>query len=373
MSYVDFLEVVKTDNPERWREVLEEIGSYDYYHLPEFHRLWEKRDGTEAAMPVFRMKGYTMAFPLMLRDIDIPPFIQASEGYRDATSAPGLVGPLLSDWRLPEDVRLGLMRQLTEFLRENRIISVYGRLNFFFNQMELLRGFGRTREMGYEVSVDLTKPLERQFSDYTKGHRQSIAKLKKLDYTVTEAGMDCLDRFLEIYYSTMDRVGAAPVFYYDRPYFEYLLTEIPDMHMFSVNDGDTVTSMGMFCVCNGVIHYLYAGTISEYCSLSPSKLMLDWVREWGNGIGAHTLHLGGSSYDRDDPLLWFKMGFGGREHVYSVWRYVADQDAYDDLCRRVNPGMDKPLDDSYFPEYRNPNLLLKPVKWTSFCCNRKVN
>ena len=58
----DAVEVLRTNQPDRWKEVLEEVGSYDYYHLPQFHKLTEIRGYGEAVMPVFREKGCTMAY-----------------------------------------------------------------------------------------------------------------------------------------------------------------------------------------------------------------------------------------------------------------------------------------------------------------------
>lgn len=355
-------EIVTSKQPDRWSEVLEEIGNYTYYHLPAFHRLAEIRSGVMVAMPVFREGSYVMAFPMMIRSIDMPPEIDAAKGYIDAASAPGLIGPLVSSNTVPEDVRQGLLKQMHSFFEEQHILSVYGRLSTFADQVGFLRGYGETREQGIEVSLNLTRPPEEQFSSYISNHRRQIHKLRKSGFICEPGGMEYLDQFIDIYYDTMDRVGATKIFYYERSYFEFLLTEMADRTRFLVcKDGNDIAAIGLFVQCNGIVHYLYGGTAPGYLPQSPSKMLLDSAREWGNELGAHTFHLGGSP-DPRGPLYQFKMGFGGREHIYSTWRYVVNQPVYDELCHQVAQYAGKEPGDSYFPAYRDPNLHLTDMR-----------
>lgn len=351
-------EIVTSQQPDRWNAILSEIGSYTYYHLPAFHRQAEIRSGATVIMPVFREGKYVMAFPMMIRSIDMPEGIDAANGYIDASSAPGLIGPLVSAPTVPEDIRHSLMQQMHQFFEDHHILSVYGRLNSFLSQNDFLRGYGEIQESGIEVSLDTTRPRDEQYSSYISNHRRQIQKLKKQGFVCVQGGIEYLDDFLGIYYNTMDRVGATQVYYYEKSYFEFLLNEMPDIMRFIVcKDADTIAAIGLFVECNGIVHYLYGGTAPGYLPISPSKLMLDSAREWANDIGAHTFHLGGST-DPRGPLYQFKMGFGGREHIYSTWRYTVNQPVYDNLCRQaaeyagIEPG------DSYFPAYRDPNLQL---------------
>lgn len=346
-------EVGLTTDPDRWMQILDEIGTYDFYHLPAYQRLSERRLGGQAVLPVFRYGEYVMAFPLLVREIAIPGI--RSDGYRDAACVPGLTGPIVSHTGLPHHARDHLMAQFHEYLVENRVVSVYSRLHFLMGQEGFLEGFGKRVEEGLEITVDLTLPPEEQFSRYRRDHRRNVNNLRSRGFVCTEVGPEYLEEFMRIYYDTMDKVGASEIFYYEKRYFEYLMNEMCDItHLFICRDGDTVASAAIFIEFEGIIHYFLSGTAAEYRRLSPSKLVLDQVRIWGNSIGAHTFHLGGGN----DSLCTFKMGFGGREHVYSTWRYVADREAYHDLCGRAFALAGRRPDDGYFPEYRSPSLNL---------------
>lgn len=353
MPAVDQIEVATTNEPDRWIEILKEVGVYDFYHLPTYQHLAEARVGGRAVLPVFRYGRYTMAFPLLFRDITIPG--STSKGYRDAACVPGLTGPVISSNNPPDDARHGLMQQFQNFLKQNRTVTVYSRLHFLLNQEAFLSGYGQIHEEDLEVTVDLTVPPEVQYSRYRENHRRDLKKLRNLGFVCEEAGREHLNDFLHIYYDTMYRVNARQLYYYEKSYFEYLLSEMNEAtHLFVCRDGETIACAGFFAACKGHVHYLWGGTAEEYCKYSPSKLMLDQVRVWGNSIGSHVFHLGGGN----ESLCNFKMGFGGREHVCSTWRYIADREVYDDLCRQAFALAGRMPEDTYFPEYRSPSLGL---------------
>lgn len=353
------LEVFTTSEPERWNEVLDELGTYDFYNLASFHRLSELRGQGRAEMLVYREGGYTIIYPMLARDIDSPPVISADEGLKDATSVPGLVGPLASAPSVPEDIRQGFIRTLQACFEESRIITAYCRLNCLLDQQPLFDGYGQTVAHGVEISIDLTIPPEEQFARYRRDHRKDISKLIQEGFVCEEVGVECLDEFIRIYYDTMDRKNAEPAYYFDRFFLEYLMNDMSDVtHMFVCKDGERVTSVGLYIECKGIVHAYLGGTDLDYIKLSPSKLVTDAVRRWAVEKGCRMLHMGAGDRTQRDSLWDYKMAFGGREHEYSTWRHVVNPEVYEDICRRISGIAGQELDDSYFPMYRHPNLGL---------------
>lgn len=354
MPGIKQVEAVTASQPDRWMEILEEIGVYDFYHLPAYHRLAEIRGGGQAIMPVFRNGGHSMAFPLLVRDITFPGV--ASEGYHDAACVPGLTGPLVSNSELTEDIRHGLMQQFQDYLQQNRILSVYSRLHFMLDQEAFLTGYGEIHGEGVEVTVDLTVPPEERFRIYREVNRTDIRRLRNMGFTFEETGPECLEEFMGLYYATMDRVGANQRYYFERSYFEYLVNELGDSVKFFVCKHGEVTACAVLnLVCNGHIHcYLYGDAI-EYHKSNLSKLLYDETINWGHRAGYQVLHLGGGK----ESLIHFKMGFGSSKHLSSTWRYVTDRAVYDDHCRSAFELAGKTPEDAYFPEYRSPSLNLE--------------
>jgi len=336
--------------------ILEEVGEHDFYHLPAYQRLNESRLNGTAVLPAFRSQGCAMAFPLLIRDIAIPGLMNG--GYRDAACVPGYTGPVISA-NMTESAREGLIRQFHEFLRDNGLVSVYSRLHFLLGQEEFLSGHGETVDEGFEVTVDLTPPLEVQYSRYRRNQRRDLKKLSGRGVVFEEAGPEYLNAFMDLYYATMDRVGATSIYYNDKSYFEDLLQMgRKSVRLFVCRDRDTIVCALLVLLCNGHVHAYRVGILEEYRNLGISKLLYDELRIWATNAGAEVFHFGGGAVGGRDSLYNFKMGFGGREHVWRTWRFVADREADDDLCRRACALAGRMTDDDYFPEYRSPSLGL---------------
>ncbi len=349
------VEILTTSNAERWREALDEIGTHDFHHLPAYHRLAEMRGEGDAFMIVYRAADCLIVFPLLLKEINLPSSKLC--GFKDATSVHGYAGPLCSKEHVSEDVVNRFLRNIGDFYRSNNVVTAFTRLHPLLNQAWLLKGCGEITEIGVTVSIDLTLPPAEQKARYRKSHRYEIERLRKMGFTCCEVGPERLNEFVQIYNQTMLDLKADDFYLYDRAYFDYLMGDMADViHLFMCLDGDKVACVGLFATCQGIIQYHLAGTATDYRKLAPMKLLLDYVRDWGNEINTSTLHLGGGLGAKRDSLYDFKMGFGSVEHTYSAWRMVIDAEIYRELCQDAQIMIDKTLDNTYFPIYRSPIL-----------------
>lgn len=349
------LHMFTADQADLWKEVLDQVGVYDFHHLPSYHRLAEMRGEGDARLLVFQENGHVIAFPVLVRHVEQ---VRLAE-VKDVTSAHGYLGPLSSPG-VPEDTRQRFLGELQAYYKSQGIITAFSRLHPLMDQSAILDGYGMITEIGVTASIDLTLPSEVQVASYRKSNRYEIQRLRKSGFTCAEDGMERLDDFIRIYHDTMRQLNADPFYFYDRAYFEYLLGYMSDvMHLFICKDGETVACVGLFSNCNGIIQYHLAGTAAEYRRLAPMKLMLDTVREWGVSTGAKTFHLGGGVGAQRDSLYEFKMSFGSREHGFLVWKHVVDQKLYDEICTGACRRAGVLPDDSYFPMYRHPALREK--------------
>lgn len=351
------VDILTTEDEARWHEVLQEAGVFDFHHLPAYHRLAELRSEGEACMVVFRAGDCLMLCPFLLRDTGIPFPTTSASGCLDATSVHGYPGPLASTASVSEDVRVEFANCVDDFLRSRGVVTAFTRLNPLLNQASLLPDPGEVADLGVTVSIDLTPPQEEQYRRFRKSHRYEIERLRRSGFTCREVGAEHLDDFLRIYTQTMLDLGADDFYLYDRSYFEFLMGEMREtVHLFVCFNDEEVACVGLFALCEGIIHYLLAGTDARYRKLAPMKLLLDTVRMWGNRLGAHTLHLGGGVGARRDGLYEFKMGFGGREHSYKAWRHVVNREIYRELCAQAHDIASCEIDGAFFPAYRHPVL-----------------
>ncbi len=187
------LEVLTTDDPGRWKEVLGRIGVYDFHHLRDYHRLAEMRGEGEGRLLVYRDGSHIIAFPALIRRIEESPF----DGAGDATSAHGYLGPLATP-QLPEGVRRGFLHALHAYYESRGIVTAFSRLHPLIDQTRVLQGYGEIAEVGVTVSIDLTLPPDEQVAGYRKSNRYEIQRLSKMGFTCGEEGAECLDDFIRI-------------------------------------------------------------------------------------------------------------------------------------------------------------------------------
>ncbi|MBV8213447.1 MAG: GNAT family N-acetyltransferase [Verrucomicrobia bacterium] len=355
---------MRTEEQEEWIEVLRRVVRYDFYHLPQYHRVEERRVGAMAHLFTYCEGDYLIALPLLLRPVGGGP-----SGWNDATSVYGYGGPVASHESMPQRVVQKFQAALREALVERRVIAVFSRLHPLIAQYDLLAGLGECRSSGRTVSIDLTLPVEGQRAQYRGGHKRLINKQRRegIVTCLYDQEKRFLSEFVSIYEETMRRVNAEHTYFFREDYFSQLVRELrPVLQLFVAVTGGKAAAGGLVTSCNGIVQYHLGGTRDEFVKLSPMTLILDTVRLWANEIGARAFHLGGGVGAKEDSLFSYKAGFSDRRHNFKTWRWVLAPEIYGELCERrarINrlQGLELALAD-YFPAYRSPVLPRVPVE-----------
>jgi len=349
-----------TAEADRWRETLQRCGTYDVYHLPEYHLLAEEQQDARAVLFVCETQSVIMAMPMLLREIEGLASMDIS-GYRDVTSVYGYPGPVSTVQHPSDDVTLCFASSLQSYLESERAVAAFSRLHPFFDQEPYLRDLGgQVQEVGATVVIDLSLPAEAQRRQYRSNHKRDIKKARREGVTcVHDEDCNYLHPFVEMYHETMRRTGASEYYFFDRTYFARLLELLGDyVHLFVAIKEGVVLSGALFTLCNSIIQYHLGGTDSRYLSLAPSKLIFDSVRLWGTEIGARIFHLGGGVRSRQDSLFRFKAGFSKLRYRFRIWKMVVDPEAYSQLVEQKRAWNEatgvEVTEDSYFPAYRCP-------------------
>ncbi|UNC93589.1 GNAT family N-acetyltransferase [Candidatus Contubernalis alkaliaceticus] len=353
---MESFEVLEIEDDTRWLEELKQVGTFDIYHLPSYHRLSETAGEGRGVMIIYKNNGLTVLFPLLLRRIQDLPFVKdMGKGFKDAVSVYGYGGPVAS--RMPvEEEKASFWKCLLDYLNSARVISVFSSLHPLLGQENILRGLGEIMPTSPTISIDLTGTEEAQYSDYRKSHRRRLKGLEKEGCVCFEdREKQYWEEFEEIYLETMERANASRYYFFSKEYFSFLKKEMAqDIHLFVCLKGSTVINAGTASLCNGIVQAHLGGTRKHYLALSPEVLSVDTLRAWGKEKGAHTLHLGRGFGGADDSLLHFKKGFSKRDHSFNFWKCIIRKDIYSqlygELCRKtgVQP------EGAYFPAYRHP-------------------
>lgn len=335
---------ISYENP-AWEAALSQLP-HDVFHRPAYVAFEAARMGGEAGAFVATEGDRILFVPLVVRPIP------GSEGLVDGTAPYGYPGPLLQGDAAFLDAALA---RLAATFRERGGVALFLRFHPLLPLPTApFEAHGVLVHHGDTVSVDLTRPPERWWRQTRATYRNEINRARRAGLTV-EAGSDpdALKAFMACYRDTMKRVGAAPFYFFDRPYFEGLRRALAGgVSLLVARHGERVLGGALFTECGGLAQYFLAGTCAEGLSLHPSKLILHEARAWAASRGNRVLHLGGGLGGRPDTLFAFKTGFSPDRHAFYTARLVTHPDAYRSLCRARYP---EPTD--YFPAYRHPDAL----------------
>lgn len=344
----------------QWTRIVEQCHPHDFYHSAQYHALAEDSGEGTAFLFHYSECAYTIAAPLIFRSLpEVLGLSAAARGWQDATSVYGYAGPIASHTEIPEQVIRNFQASLERELRGLGIVSLFSRLHPLLERQNLIAGLGELRTMSRTVSVDLTLPLEEQRAQLRTSFKVRINKLRRMGITcLHDRAGAYLDAFIEIYTQTMRRVGASPMYFFPRAYFQKLARDMGDkFHLVVCLDQGEVLAGGIFIESSEMLQYHLGGTRDTALPLAPMKLLLDDTRIWATGRGLKVFHLGGgATTDPEDPLLHFKLGFSHRTHEFMVWRWILLEDVYRQLCAekiRWNQqrGLGSPNPD-FFPAYR---------------------
>jgi hypothetical protein len=354
------LSILPPERSAEWKDALAQAVQCDFYHLPEYHALAESQGEGQANLFLYTEGGYIIALPLLLRAVEaVPGLAGVGQGWWDATSVYGYVGPVASREYVPGLVVKNFHTALSKALTDQNVVAVFSRLHPLMPQDRLLANFGSYQPLGQTVSIDLTLPSDAQYELYRKSTRYDIRKLRRMGMVcVHDENRLYLPEFVDLYYETMHRVNAQASYFFPRTYFDRLMSALGSrIQLFVCTLDGEMTCGALFALFDGIVQFHLAATKTEYLKLAPMKLMLDTARQWATERKATVLHLGGGVNFRADSLFNFKAGFSDRRHDYAVWHHVILPDIYEALrvekerwCQKN--GLDSPSPE-YFPAYRS--------------------
>lgn len=335
------LEIITTQD--KWNELLEDIGDYDFYHTYDYHTIEKPDDGFPLILK-YTEKDILIAIPFLIRKI-------ASTDYYDATSIYGYGGPISKNVNSEFDNTMFLAK-LNSFFEENKIISVFSRLHpYIKNQKTILKNYGNINNQGKVVYIDLDLNLYVQKRNYQERLRTYINKSRKKCFIKKLETSEELSEFIDIYHENMKRLNAKKYFYFNEEYFTKLLKSNKfKTEILLVKDKKSGAMVGgcLFVTTNKIVQYHLTGTKFEFLHLTPTKLLIDEMRIIATKRGLQFFNLGGGlGGNFDDSLFRFKTSFSKDFKDFNLWNLIVNQKLYDELVEKHNIG-----ETSFFPRYR---------------------
>lgn len=351
---------LELDDP-RWPEALARLP-HDFYHRPEYVGLDGDWNHARPMAFLARAGEAELFVPYLLRRCEgLGPEPAGAEPVWDVVSPYGYPGLLLSEpaRRSPRFAREAVCR-LSETLRARGVCSAFFRMHPLLGAgVPALFPEGFFTPGGETVAMDLTLDDRQLWKAVREGHQWTIKKCMRLGFTPRMVPLrDHVDRVMEIYRDTMDRVQARESYYFGREYFARLAAMPERVHCCLVDWQGRTAAACIFFECGGIVQAHLGGTRSEFLSRSPFHLLLYFAAEWARARGNRYLHLGGGVGGSSDRLLQFKRGFSPLRFPFWTLRLVTDPNAYRELTMRRARAADVPLEEmagaGFFPAYRAP-------------------
>ena len=330
-------------NPIDWNGVLQEIGDFDFYHTFEYH-LIEVIEDQVPTLIVCKNDNNIIALPLLVRKI-------YNTNYYDATSVYGYAGPISKGITSEFNNKL-FIEKVMSFFQENKIISVFSRLNPYINyQQDILKNFGSIVNQGKVVNIDLTLDTTIQRQNYQSRLKTQINKSRRHCIIKKADTPKDLRDFIDIYYENMNRVQAEDHYYFNQEYFDKILTSKNfKAELLLALDKDSGVTIGgsLFVTTKNIVQYHLGATKNEFLDVMPAKLLLDEMRIIATKRGRQFFNLGGGLGGvHNDSLFNFKSSFSKYFKDFELWKLIINQKVYDELVESR-----KTTSTSFFPKYR---------------------
>lgn len=252
------------------------------------------------------------------------------------------------------DFKEKVFEELNQHLSTTNCISVFLRLHPLLNEVVVVGG--AVFENGTTLAIKLNNSYPEIYSKYSSGHKYDLKKSKKNENIciVDDTGFLYFDDFIEIYLETMRYLDASDFYFFDKEYFytmKKLLAEKLKLVVVKLND--QIIGASLFMLENGIIQYHLSGTTIEGRKYQPSKLILDYMVDWGISQGYNFLHLGGGVGGKQDALYKFKKGFAADDYSFYTVRLITNKMVYRQQCLDLK-FIDTEIDNisDFFPLYR---------------------
>lgn len=323
-----------------WNAVLDQIEDYDFYHTFGYHSISTNADETPVLL-TYKEDNSIIALPMVLRPIK-------GTTYFDLTSVYGYAGPISN-----VDVKTfdftNFKTAFNTYLQSKNIVSVFSRLHPYILQDNMLENLGETLNLGNVVNIDISLPIEQSRMAYGKSNKNQINKLRKQCEVVKAKTKEDILEFIDIYYENMKRLDADDYYFFSKEYF-FNFMEINDFNtdilLVKHLESNTFVAGSMFVKTKNIVQYHLSGTRTDYLRLKPSKLFLDEMRLQATEQGYKVFNLGGGLGSEQDSLFEFKTSFSKDFRPFKIWKYIVNQNIYDDLSKDKD-------DTRHFPKYRS--------------------
>jgi serine/alanine adding enzyme len=274
----------------------------------------------------------------------------------DLVTPYGYGGPIIIEvGKLGKEVLINdFDKAFSHYCQENRIVSEFIRFHPVINNAHDFKSIYEVSNIRKTVGTNLVNFDDPFQSEFSKSCRKDVRRAIKdgVSYKITHKPSDIhINKFKEIYYSTMNRNEALAYYYFEDTYFNQCAELFyENIILVEAIYNQKTIAMGFYFIYNRFIHAHLSGTLSEFLHLSPAYILKYAITEWGKKNGYSLIHHGGGkSNSPEDSLFLFKKKFGkNTEFEFYVGKKIWNEEIYNILCEKKRID----IETDFFPAYR---------------------
>lgn len=312
-----------------WNAYLEYFpdAAKDTYFTEEYVKLYE--NSTDEAVCFVCSEGDKhLLFPYLKRT-----FTFQGKTYYDFETAYGYGGPVCNTNNT--EFITGALQLFAQYCKDNDYVCGFVRFHPLLDNTTCYDAIGKLLVDRPTVAVDLSLTEEEIWmQELTSKNRNTIKKATAngLQFVV-DTEFRYMDKFIDLYTSTMNKLGADDFYIFEDSYYSEWVKNIKDSFLGVVLYKDVVVAGAIFFYSKEYGHYHLSGSNPEYLYLNPNNFMLWEATKALKNLGVKKFHLGGgSSGEENNSLLEFKSRFSKNRYTFHIGKTMFDAGAYAALC-----------------------------------------
>lgn len=343
---MSILKVINDPNDSQWDICVRSFSNYDIYYLSGYAKAFHIHGDGEPLLFYYERENLRGINVVMKRDIaDDTHFTEKlpKGQYFDFATPYGYGGWLLEG----EGDTAPLFAAYEEWCISHGIVSEFVRFQLTSNSRERYPGQVIQRTNNVVRALDCS--MDQMWMDFEHKVRKNLKKAESagLEICVDLQGT-CLQEFLRIYYSTMDRNDAKDSYYFNEEFFRQIGQMQGNFAYFHVLLHGMVISTELVLLGSDTMYSYLGGTDAEYFAYRPNDFLKYEIIGWGLEHGYKNFVLGGG-YGKDDGIFRYKKSFA----PHGIIPFYTGQKVFDfEIYQKLVTLRKECNETDFFPQYR---------------------
>lgn len=322
-------EVFTIKDKETWKNKISlfDDEKLDIYYLPEYYQTWIEYENAEPICIFAQINESKFLYPFFKKEIA---GYELSDKYYDIFSAYGY-GGVVSSVVDSKDIET-FNQEFKTWCKQNNIIAEFIRENPSINQKEDF-----IRDADYlKVRTNVYLRATEEYTVTSSSARRNIRKAQNNLTVNVDNDLESIDRFIELYNMTADRLEMDDSYLFDKNYFynhqKYFLDNTKIINIVLEN---RIIASTLFYFGYGKTVYHLGASDFKYQSFRANDYLFSKMIDESRGLNNSLLSLGGGTTDNpDDKLFQYKSKFGNDFRDVYIGKKIHNESIYNNICEQ---------------------------------------